>query len=121
VRYMMFIKHPGDYDMSKVPPALFEAMGPFVEEYAKKGVFIDGGGLKPLAHATRVHLKGGKISVVDGPYSEAKEVVGGYTLCECQTHEEAVELATKFMELHQKHWPEFEGISEIRPLEDMAV
>jgi hypothetical protein len=77
MRYMMFIKHPGDYDMANVPPALFGAMGEFVQENASKGVFIDGGGLKPLKKATRVRLAAGKITVTDGPYPEAKEVVGG--------------------------------------------
>jgi hypothetical protein len=92
-------------------------MGEFIDEYAKKGVFIDGAGLAPLSKATRVRLSGGKISITDGPFTEAKEVVGGYAICECATHEEAVELATKFMELHRIHWPEFEGESELRPLE----
>jgi hypothetical protein len=119
MRYMMFIKHPGDYDPSAAPPALFAAMGEFIEEYAKKGVFIDGAGLQPLSKATRVALSGGKIRVTDGPFSEAKEVVGGYAICECASHEEAVALATKFMELHRIHWPEFEGESELRPLEVM--
>jgi hypothetical protein len=120
VRFMMFIKHPGDYDVGNVPPALFGAMGEFVEENMKKGVFIDGAGLQPLAKATRVRLTGGKIDVTDGPFSEAKEVVGGYALCETATHEEAVALATRFMELHRIHWPGFEGEAEVRPLEDAA-
>lgn len=117
MRFMMFIKHPEDYDPREVPQALFGAMGEFVEENAKKGVFIDGAGLQPLAKATRVRLAGGKIEVMDGPFSEAKEVVGGYALCETKTHEEAVALASRFMELHRLHWPGFEGEAEIRPLE----
>jgi hypothetical protein len=120
MRYMMLIKHPGDYDVGKVPASLFGAMGAFVEEQVKKGVFIDGAGLKPLSKATRVRLSGGKIKVTDGPFSEAKEVVGGYSLIEAKTHAEAVELARQFMELHRIHWPEFEGESEVRPLEDMG-
>jgi hypothetical protein len=118
MRYMMFIKHPHDYAGEQPPAALYEAMGKFVEENSKSGVFLDGAGLKPLANATRVKLAGGKITVTDGPFSEAKEVVGGYALCECKTHEEAVALARQFMELHRIHWPEFEGESELRPLED---
>lgn len=117
MRYMMFIKHPSDYDPTAVPQALFGAMDEFIQEYAKKGVFIDGAGLQPLSKATRVRLSGGKIAVTDGPFSEAKEVVGGYALCECASHEEAVDFATKFMELHRIHWPGFEGESELRPFE----
>lgn len=118
MRFMMLIKHPKDYDTGNVPAALLGAMGAFVEDNMKKGVIIDGAGLQPLAKATRVRLAGGKINVTDGPFSETKEVVGGYALCETTTHDEAVALATKFMELHRIHWPEFEGEAEVRPLED---
>jgi hypothetical protein len=121
MRFMMLIKHPNDYEGINVPPALYDAMGQFVEEQIKKGVFIDGAGLQPLTKATRVRLGGGKITVTDGPFSEAKEVVGGYALCEFKTHAEAVALATKFMELHRIHWPGFEGESEVRPLEDTTT
>jgi hypothetical protein len=78
MRFMMFVKHPEDYDMSQVPPALFGPMGEFVMENMKSGKVIDGAGLKPLAKGTRVRIDGGKIKVTDGPFSEAKEVVGGY-------------------------------------------
>jgi hypothetical protein len=121
MRYMMFIKHPGDYDVSQVPQSLFAAMGEFVEEQTRKGMFIDGAGLQPLSKATRVRLSGGKITVTDGPFSEAREVIGGYSLIEAPSHAAAVELARKFMELHRVHWPEFEGESEVRPLEDMGA
>lgn len=118
MRFMMFIKHPQDYDPGDTPQELYGALGAFIEEYAKRGVFIDGAGLKPLAMGTRVRLAGGEISVTDGPFTEAKEVVGGYAICETETREEAVDLATKFMELHRIHWPGFEGVSEIRPFEE---
>jgi hypothetical protein len=83
-------------------------------------MFIDGAGLQALAKASRVRLAGGKITVTDGPFSEAKEVVGGYSVIEAPTHADAVELATRFMELHRAHWPEFEGESEVRPFEEMG-
>jgi hypothetical protein len=120
MKFMMFIKHPGDYENQQPPQALYAAMGEFIQESIKKGQFLDGAGLKPLKNATRVRLSGGKIKVTDGPFSEAKEVVGGYSLIEAKSHEEAVEIATKFMELHRIHWPGFEGESEVRPLEDMG-
>ena len=122
MRYMMFIKHPKDYEgnVKDVPPALLGAMGEFVEESAKKGIFIDGAGLQPLAKGTRVRLTGGKITVTDGPFAEAKEVIGGYSLCELKGHDEAVAFAKKFMDLHRIHWPAFEGECELRPLEDMG-
>ena len=120
MRFMMFIKHPADYDPADTPPALYAAMGKFIEEYAERGVFLDGAGLQPLANGTQVRLAGGEISVTDGPFTEAKEVIGGYAICQTETREEAVELATRFMELHRRHWPGFEGVSEIRLLEEAA-
>lgn len=81
---------------------------------------LDGAGLQPLAKGTRVRLADGEISVTDGPFAEAKEVVGGYALCETATHEEAVALARTFMDIHRLHWPGFEGEAEVRPLEDEA-
>lgn len=117
MRYMMFIKHPEDYEGLTPPQALYDAMDEFVGEQMRKGVFIDGAGLQPLAKATRVRLAGGKLTVTDGPFSEAKEVVGGYALCELPTREAAVALTTEFMELHRLHWPGFEGECELRPLQ----
>jgi hypothetical protein len=116
----MFIKHPGDYDVKDVPPALLGAMGEFVQEQITKGHFIDGAGLKPLSKASRIGLAGGKITITDGPFTEAKEVVGGYALCEFATRAEAVAMAERFMDLHRQHWPGFEGIAELRPLEDVG-
>jgi hypothetical protein len=120
MRYMMFMKHPRDYGDSQPPAALYEAMGAFVGEMIENGTFIDGAGLQPLAKGTRVRLTGDKVYVTDGPFAEAKEVVGGYALIEARTHAEAVALGVRFMELHRKHWPGFEGESEIRPLEETA-
>jgi len=120
MRYMMFIKHPKDYPNLKPPQALMDAMGPFVGDAMQRGLMLDGAGLKPLADATRVRLSRGKLTTTDGPFSEAKEVVGGYALIEAASKAEALDLATRFMELHRIHWPDFEGESELRPLEGEA-
>lgn len=120
MRFMTLIKHHGDYDPTQVPPALYEAMGPFVQEQMERGAMIDGAGLQPLKFGKQVHLKAGKVVVVDGPFAEAKEVVGGYAIFELASYEEALELTVRFMELHRAHWPGFEGISELRPLEAMG-
>ena len=120
MKFMMLIKHPRDYDIRNVPPALFGPMGEFVGENMKNGTIIDGAGLEPLTKATRLHIADGKIKVTDGPFSEAKEVVGGYALCETRTREEAIAIATKFMDLHRIYWPDFDGEAEVRPLEDMG-
>src|SRR4051812_160856 len=118
MKFMMFIKHPADYDIKNVPQALFGAMGEFIEQSAKKGIFLDGAGLQPLSKATRVRLSKGKIKVSDGPFAEAKEVIGGYAICELATYDEAVAFTKEFMELHRTHWPEFEGEAELRPFEE---
>ena len=119
MKYLMFIKHSENHRNQEIPPALLEAMGEFVSESFKSGVLKDTAGLKPTSEAFRVRLSRGKIKVTDGPFTEAKEVVGGYALVEVGSREEALKVAQEFMELHRKHWPEFEGESEVRPLEDM--
>src|SRR5262245_30844738 len=118
MRYMMFIKHTEDYRNKQIPASLFEAMGEFVDAGMKSGAIIDTAGLKPTSDGTRVSLRGRKITVIDGPFTESKEVVGGYALMEMKSRDEALEYARKFMDLHLQHWPEFEGECEVRPLED---
>jgi hypothetical protein len=76
--------------------------------------------LKPTADGTRVRLSGGKITTTDGPFTEAKEIVGGYAIVEAASNKDAVAVATEFMDLHRVHWPTFEGECEVRPLEDMG-
>ena len=117
MRYMMFIVHSEDYRQEDVPQSLFDAMGKFVEESQKSGAFVDGAGLQPTKQGFRVRLSKGKLKFTDGPFTEAKEVVGGYALIEAKSRKEAQEIATRFMEIHRVHWPAFEGSCEVRPLE----
>jgi hypothetical protein len=121
MRFMMFIKHTEDYRMEEVPQSLFAAMGEFVGESLKNGTMIDTAGLQPTAKGKRVRLSRGKIAVIDGPFTESKEVVGGYALVEASSYDEALALATRFMDLHRIHWPKFEGECEVRPLEAMEA
>jgi hypothetical protein len=117
MRYMMFIKHREDFDMSKVPQSLFGAMDKFIAESAKEGVFIDGAGLQPSKAGHTVRLAKGKITTTDGPFTESKEIVGGYSIMECRDDKHALKCAQDFMELHRVHWPDFEGECEVRPFE----
>ena len=119
MKYMTFIKHTEDYRNKKPPQALMEAMGEFVGEAMKSGKMLDGAGLKPTSDGTRVLLKGGKMTVVDGPFTETKEIVGGFAIFELASKREAIDIAKKFMDLHKQHWPEFDGECELRPFEDM--
>ena len=120
MRYMMFIKHTEDYRGKEIPAGLMKAMDEFVGDNMKKGKFIDGAGLKSSHKGKKIQLRGGKLHVVDGPFTESKELVGGYAIVELESDQEALELAKQFMELHRIHWPEFEGECELRPFETGA-
>ena len=117
MRYMMFIKHREDFDVTKVPQSLFGAMDKFIADSAKEGVFIDGAGLQPSKAGHKVRLAKGKITTIDGPFTEAKEIVGVYSIMECRDDAHALKCAREFIELHRTHWPEFEGECEVRPFE----
>jgi hypothetical protein len=116
MKFLSFIRHSESYREHTPPPALMEAMGVFVQKSLKDGTLVDTGGLWPSKDGVRVRLAGGKLTVTDGPFSEAKEVIGGWAIIQAGTKAEAVRIATEFMELHRKHWPEFEGESEVRPM-----
>ena len=118
MKYMMFIKHAEDLRTESIPQSLMEAMGQFIEQGFKSGVLKDTAGLKGTNEGFRIRTSGGKLSVKDGPFSEAKEVVGGYALVEVSSREEALKVARDFMELHRLHWPAFEGECEVRPLDN---
>jgi hypothetical protein len=79
------------------PPELYERMGRFVEEATKAGVIVATGGIAPTAAGARITLTGGEYTVVDGPFVEAKELVGGWALVECRDLAEAVEWSKRFL------------------------
>jgi hypothetical protein len=119
MKYMMLIKHAENFEMKDVPPALFEAMGQFVEANMKSGVIVDTAGLKKTRDGSRVRLERGTLTVTDGPFVETKEVVGGYAIVEAASREQALQVARDFMEIHRIHFPAFDGECEMRPFEDM--
>jgi hypothetical protein len=98
------------------PQALFEAMDAHIGERVASGVFVDGGGLYGTEDAVNFVVRKGEISRVDGPYAEAKEVVGGWSILQYDTVEEAVADCEKFAELHAKYWPEVTVISTLRQI-----
>jgi hypothetical protein len=116
MKYLTFIRHSESYRESAPPQALMEAMGRFVQQSLKDGTLVDTGGLLPSKDGVRVRLAKGKITVTDGPFTETKEVIGGWAILEVHSRAEAIRIATEFMELHRKYWPEFEGESEVRPM-----
>ena len=120
-RYLTFIRHSESYRQGPPPAALMEAMGKFVEQSLKEGTLVDTGGLLPSKDGVRVRLTKGKITVTDGPFTESKEVIGGWAILNAASKADAIRIAKEFMELHRRHWPEFEGESEVRPMFDPGM
>jgi hypothetical protein len=115
MKYMTIVK--GSENAGAPPQALFDAIDKLMAEQAKAGVFVSAGGLKPTAQGARVRITGGKLKVSDGPFTEAKEVIGGFAIINAASKKEAIESARQFMQLHIQHWPEWEGECEVREME----
>ena len=114
MRFMMLVKSA---ENSGPPPKeLMEAIAKLGEEASKAGNMIETGGLAPSAMSTRVRLAQGKITALDGPFAETRELVGGYAIFEFKSKQEAIESTLRFMELHRKFWPSWEGETEIRQI-----
>ena len=79
------------------PPEMYEKMGEFVEEAVNAGVVVATGGIAPTSEGVKISLKDGEFTVVDGPFTEAKELVGGWALMECRDKEEALEWSKRFL------------------------
>jgi hypothetical protein len=121
MKYFTFIRHPESYRDQPPPAALMEAMGKFVEKSLKDGTLVDTGGLMASKEGARIRLSKGQIKVTDGPFTETKEVIGGWAIVNASSKEEAIRIGTEFMELHRRHWPEFEGECEVRPMFDPGM
>jgi hypothetical protein len=78
-------------------PEMYERMGAFVEEATKAGVILATGGLAPVSEAIRVRYADGEFTVLDGPFAEAKELVGGWALMETRDVDEAIEWVKRFL------------------------
>jgi hypothetical protein len=91
---MLMAKNDGTVPMTPPTPEMFAEMGKFIEEMTKAGVVLATGGLDP--NATHIRSENGKITVTDGPYTEAKEAVVGFALIEANSKEEAIEYSKKF-------------------------
>lgn len=120
MKHLMLIKVDAkEFEAGTPPPQpLIDAMGPLIEAWAKKGVMLACEGLRPTSEATRLRIGGGKLVVSDGPFSEAKEVIGGFFLLQTATKAEAVELTREFLALHERVLgPDFVIECELRPTE----
>ena len=79
-------------------------MGKLIEELTRTGRLISTAGLRPTSEGVRVRLRGGKLSVMDGPFTETKEVIGGYAVLEAASKEGAIELTRRFLKVHGDDW-----------------
>ena len=118
MRFLTMIKMDESLPAGPPPPELFAAIGELGEQAAKDGILLDQGGLLPSAAGALVRVSGGKVTVIDGPFTEAKELIGGYAMFQVRSKEEAIEQARRFMEVHALHWPGFEGVTEVRQIMD---
>ncbi len=114
MQFLLLVKSPE----SEVPPppALVEAMAKHGEEARRAGTLLETGGLAPTRQGARVQMRRGKVEVVDGPFTEAKEVIGSFALLELPTHEAAVEAGRWLMRQFAELMPGWEGEVEVRQI-----
>ena len=100
------------------PPAeMFTAMDAVIKEIDASLTLVDTNGLQPSGVAgTRIISTGGRSTVLDGPFTESRELVGGYAIVEVDTYQQAVDASRKIIEVHEKYWPGWEGEAEVRQI-----
>jgi len=126
MRYMMMVKADPNsesgrkYEDGAPPnPKLMEAIGKYAQEMFKAGVLLDTGGLLPSSKGARIRAVLGKLTVIDGPFIETKELIGGYGILRADSREEAIEMGRAFMQLHvDVLGPSYQGELEIREMSD---
>jgi hypothetical protein len=94
-----------DENSGQVPSEqLMQDMGKLIDEMTREGVLIRTAGLRPSAEGVRVRLRKGQLSAVDGPFTETKEVIGGFAILQAGSMQEAVELTRRFLKVHGDTW-----------------
>ena len=117
MRYMMIVRGDENFAASGPPPMeLMEAIDKLGQEATKAGKMVSMGGLQHSSKGATIALRNGKLITTDGPFTEAKEVIGGFTIMDLKSKEEAIAEAVKFMELHRKLWPSWNGVTEVREM-----
>jgi hypothetical protein len=116
---LIHIANNSDYEGGKPPPPELErAMGELIGEWSKTGAMVSAAGLRPTSRGARVRSSGGQVQVSDGPFAEAKEVIGGFFILEASDKAAAVELTRRFVELHQQVLgADFQLECEVRQIE----
>jgi hypothetical protein len=118
MRYLMYIKSDENHQAGTPPdPKLMAAMDAYIKKYVAKGVVLFTGGLGPSKMATRLVASEGRLNKIDGPFAEAKELIGGFAIVEAESHEQALEWGREFMQVHiDALGPSWKGVSEIFPV-----
>ena len=93
---------------------LMDEMGKLMDEMTRAGTLVSTAGLRPTKEGVRLRSRYGKLSVTEGPFTETKEVIGGYAILEAKSREEALELTKRFLEVHGDEW---NVECELRPLD----
>ena len=93
MRFMSIVKSSEDYRQGPPPQALMEAIGKLGEEAMQAGLMVDMGGLLPTSAGFRIRQSGGKLTVTEGPFAEAKEFLAGYWIVDVETAQQAYEIA----------------------------
>ena len=115
MRYLSMIR--GSEKQGAPPQALMDAMDVYVAKRLQEGTVVSMGGLASSQSGFRVRVAKGRLTTTDGPFSESKEVIGGYAVIAAESREEALRSTLEFMQLHVDHWPEWEGECEVREME----
>lgn len=115
MRFVVLIHVDESNDAGAPSEAMFEAMEAFRAD-TSKGQIVDDGGLAPSSTATVWRVGNGDVTQLDGPFSEAKEVIGGFFLVESPSSEAMAIWSRDFVDLHAEHWPGLSLIAEIRQI-----
>lgn len=120
MRFMMMVKGDKNHEAGLPPdPALIAAIGKHSEDMVRSGVMLANGGLMPSATGARVRASRGNLSVTDGPFTETKELIGGYAIVEAKSRDDAIELGKQFMALHVRVLGDaYDGECEVRQMYD---
>jgi hypothetical protein len=121
MRFMIIVKATPDSEAGVMPEeSLLTAMADYHEQLAQAGVLLDGNGLHPTNRGWRIRYSGGKRQLIDGPFTETKELVAGYTLIQVRSREEAIEWTRRFpAPMGEQQDAEIE-VRQLYELEDFA-
>jgi hypothetical protein len=120
MRFMLIAMGTQDSEAGCAPaPELMAAIGKLGEDMTRAGTLLEMGGLAPTSKGARLRLAGGKVTVTDGPFTEAKEVIGGYAIVQVKSKAEAIELSRRFLQVHADVLgPSYQAESEVRQFID---